>query len=53
MCVDWIHQTKDRDQGWDLTNTIIQSWVMYNADYVLKSRATISFSRRIRLHGVC
>jgi len=35
--VDWVHVAQDRDQWWDLVNTIINLWVPLKAENVLIS----------------
>jgi hypothetical protein len=39
----WMHLTLDGDKWQDLANTIMNTWVLYNAGKFLTSSGTISF----------
>jgi hypothetical protein len=49
--VDGIHLAQDRDQLWDLVNTVMKLRFPYDSGKFLSRRATGGFSRT-RLHGV-
>jgi hypothetical protein len=50
--VGWIQRARDRGQWWVLVNTVMKLPVPYNADNLLTSWETISFSRSPLLHAV-
>ena len=49
---DWINMVQDREKWQAVANLVIKSQVPQNAGNFLTSWRTISFSRRILLHGV-
>jgi hypothetical protein len=50
--VDWIQLTQDRNQWLALMNTVMNLRVSYNAANFLTTRANISFSKILMLHGI-
>jgi len=51
--LDWIYVAQDRDKWQAIVNTVMNIRVSQNEDNFLTIRITISFSRRIMLHGGC
>jgi len=49
--VDWTHLAQGKNQWWAFVNMVMNVRVPYNMG-ILTSCMTISFSRRILLHGV-
>jgi hypothetical protein len=50
--VDWIYLAQDRILWYIFVNTVMNVWVIYNADNFLTTWANISFPRSSLLHGV-
>jgi hypothetical protein len=50
--MDWIHLVQDRDQRRGLVETVINLRVPRKEGNFLTNWVTVSFSRRILIHGV-